>query len=357
MRRRTWISLLIAIAVLAALGVALYLRAKAPPEAARLLPESDAILYVNLKPLRAATHFDQTAVKRSPDFQHFIDSTGIVPERDLDAVAFALHRMQNPHGPNGAVAYSEVFVGSFDGERLARYLAGVASSQETYAGHTIYTIPIEKRLLRITQLGYDMVAASNMPTAEQIHSMLDRSRASALGSPGSSLLAARFHDVPLLAQAWGIGHIGLPFAHDGHLTFLGLQLPVAPESDLVASVRWSSAVPLHGGSADLRIEEFADDALDAERTVDALNALLSIMRGIASAQPPHNQADEAMRQVLDSITLQHHDDRAVLHASATLDQLKALVSAHDPASDAEAPATATTPATSATSTRVPASKQ
>jgi hypothetical protein len=122
-------------------------------------------------------------------------------------------------------------------------------------------------------------------------------------------------------------------------------------------VRWSSAVPLHGGSADLRIEEFADDALDAERTVDALNALLSIMRGIASAQPPHNQADEAMRQVLDSITLQHHDDRAVLHASATLDQLKALVSAHDPASDAEAPATATTPATSATSTRVPASKQ
>jgi hypothetical protein len=341
MRKRTWISILIGLAVLGALALALYLRAKAPPEAARLLPESDAILYVNLKPLRAATHFDQTPVHRSPDFQHFIDSTGIVPERDLDAVAFALHRMPNPHGPNGAIAYSEVFVGSFDGERLAQYLSSIAGAQETYAGHTIYTIPIEGRQLRITQLGYDMVAASNMPTTEQIHSMLDRSRASAVSSPGSSLLAARFHDVPLLAQAWGIGRIGLPFAHDGHLTVLGLQLPVAPETDFVASVRWSSAVPLHGGSAELRIDEFAGDDLDAGRTVDALNALLSIMRGLASAQPSQTPADKAMRDVIASVTLTHHNSHAVLHASATLDQLKALLSAHDPASSAIAPATST----------------
>jgi hypothetical protein len=347
MRKRTWISLVIGAAVLVALGLALYLRAKAPPEAARLLPESDAILYVNLKPLRAATHFDQTPVHRSADFQHFIDSTGIVPERDLDAVAFALHRMPNPHGPNGAIAYSEVFVGSFDGERLAHYLASIASAQESYAGQTVYTIPIEGRRLRVAQLGYDMVAASNMPTSEQIHSMLDRSRASAVSSPGSSLLAARFHDVPLLAQAWGIGRIGLPFAHDGHLTLFGLQLPVAPETDFVASVRWSSAVPLHGGSAELRIEEFAGDDLDAERTVDALNALLSIMRGLASAQPPQTPADKAMRDVLNSITLAHREDHALLHASATLDQLKALLSAHNPTTQA---------IDSATSTNSPASK-
>jgi hypothetical protein len=178
-----------------------------------------------------------------------------------------------------------------------------------------------------------------MPTPEQIHSMLDRARASALTASGSSLLAARFHDVPLLSQAWGIGHIGLPFARAGHLSFLGLQLPVAPESDLVASVRWSSAVPLHGGSADLRVEEFAASEDDAERTVEALNALLSIVRGIASAQPPGGAADAALRGVLDSVTLQHRDDHAVLHASATLEQLKALASAHDPAAAAMEPAT------------------
>jgi hypothetical protein len=339
MRRRTWISLVIALAVLGALAVALLLRAKAPPEAARLLPESDAIVYMNLKPLRAATHFDQAQVARSADLQRFIDQTGIVPERDLDAAAFALHRMDNPRGPNGPVAYSEVFVGRFDGQRLAQYLAGIANSQETYAGQTVYTIAIEGRQLRVAQLGFDMIAASNTPTPEQIHSILDRSRASAASSSGSSLLAARFHDVPLLAQAWGIGHIGLPFSQNGQISLLGLQLPVSSESDLVASIRWTTAVPLHGGSADLRVEEFAGDPQDAERTVNALNALLSIVRGIASAQPPRGAADTALRQVLDSATLTHHGERALLHASATLDQLKAILSTHDPASAAVDPAT------------------
>ncbi|HTV08931.1 MAG TPA: hypothetical protein VMD97_07795 [Candidatus Aquilonibacter sp.] len=336
MRRRTWISLVIALAVLGALAVALYLRAKAPPEAARLLPESDAIIYINLKPLRAATHFDQTPVIRSADLQHFINATGIVPERDLDAAALALHRMPNPHGPNGPVAYSEVFVGHFDGQRLAHYLASIASSQENYAGQTIYTIPVEGRKLRVAQIAFDMVAASNMPTPEQIHSIVDRSRASAVSSPGSSLLAARFHDVPLLSQAWGIGRIGLPFAQNGRITFLGLQLPVTAESDLVASLRW---VPLRGGTADLRIEEFAGDALDAEHTVNALNALLSFVRGLASAEPPRGPADAAMRQIIDSATLQHKGDRAILHASATLDQLKAILSAHNPSAAATQPET------------------
>ena len=55
-----------------------------------------------------------------------MDATGIDPERDLDAVAFALHRMDNPNGPNGPVAYSEVFEGRFDGARLARYLSSIA---------------------------------------------------------------------------------------------------------------------------------------------------------------------------------------------------------------------------------------
>ena len=148
------------------------------------------------------------------------------------------------------------------------------------------------------------------------------------------------------AQAWGIGHIGLPFSRDGQISFLGLQLPVAAESDLVASIRWTTAVPLHGGSADLRVEEFVADPADAERTVNALNALLSIVRGIASAQPPRGPADTALRQVLDSATLTHHGDRALLHASATLDQLKAILSAHDPAAAAVEPETPSNPVTS-----------
>src|SRR5438067_11889788 len=157
MRKRTRYSLLVALALVIALAVAVWLRKLAPPEAARLLPESDAIIYVNLKPVRAVTHFDKNPVSRSPEYQHFVDATGIVPERDVDAAAFALHRMDNPNGPNGAVAYSEVFEGRFDGERLARYLSSIASSQEQYAGRTVYTIPIDGRTLRIAQLGYDTI--------------------------------------------------------------------------------------------------------------------------------------------------------------------------------------------------------
>jgi hypothetical protein len=343
MRKRTYIPLLIVVLVLAALGLMCYLRANAPPEAARLLPESDAIIYIQLKTIRSATHFDQTPIQRSPYFQHFIDATGIVPERDLDSVAFALHRMPDPNGPNGPVAYSEVFVGRFDGVRLAHYLASIATAQETYTGRTIYTIPVGEppvRQLRIAQLGYDTIAASNMPTAEQIHSMLDRSRASALSIPGSSLLAARFHQVPLLSEAWGIGHIGLPFSENGFISVLGLQLPLPEDTDLVASLRYTGAAHvLSGGAVHLRIEEIAPDSTAAEHTVDVLTTILSILRGIGSEQQSHDQAGAAMRSVLNSITLTHHNDHALLNANASLDQLKALASAHNPAATPDTPPT------------------
>jgi hypothetical protein len=355
MRKRTLIPLLIAVILLCALGAMFYLRAKAPPEAARLLPESDAIAYLNLKSIRSATHFDQTAIQRSPDFQQFIDATGIVPERDLDAIALALHRMPNPNGPNGPVAYSEVFIGRFDGVRLDHYLASIASAQEIYTGRTIYTIPIEtggprSRNLRIAQLGYDVIAASNMPTPEQIHSMLDRFRSGALSTPGSSLLAARYHEVPLLSEAWGIGHIGLPFSDNGLISVLGLQLPLPEDTDFVASLRYTAAAHvLSGGAVHLRIEEIAPDPASAHSTVEALTTLLNILRGIGSEQAAAQQAtthqaenpsSTAIRAILSATTLTDHDSRAVLNATASLDQLKALTTAHNPAaSPLEAPAT------------------
>ena len=126
MHRRTRVTIAIVVVVLLLLAGAIYLRKKAPPEAARLLPESDGIVYFNLRPLRAATHFDQHPVSHDPAYQQFIDQTGIQVERDLDEVAFALHRMPDPNGPNGPVAFSEVFVGHFDGRRLSAYLASAA---------------------------------------------------------------------------------------------------------------------------------------------------------------------------------------------------------------------------------------
>lgn len=324
MRKPTRYSLLTVLALVAALAFAIFLRKAAPPEAARLLPESDAIVYVNLKPLRVATHFDRTQVNRSADYQRFIDATGIVPERDLDDVAFALHRMDDPSGPNGPVGYSEVFEGRFDGERLARYLASIATAQETYDGHTVYTIPVgdpdpsthATRQLRIAQLDYDTIAASNMPTTEQIHSILDRHHAAASPFSGSSLLSAQYRDVPLLANAWAIGHIGLPFSERGYISVLGLQLPLPEDTTFVASLRFV-------GTLHLRIEQIAPTEADAARSAQALSALLGLFKSIQQAQP-RIPADASLRALISSLKIEQHKDRTVLTGTVPLDLLKQL---------------------------------
>jgi hypothetical protein len=323
MRKRTRYSLLLMLALMAALIVVIILRKAAPPEVARLLPESDAIVYANLSPLRAVTHFDRTQINRSPDYQRFVDATGIVPERDLDAAAFALHRMDDPNGPNGAVGYSEVFEGRFDGERLARYLASVAIAKETYDNRDIYTIAVgdgqQNRPLRVAQLGYDTIAASNMPTPEQIHSILDRYRAAASPFSGSSLLSARYRDVPAFSSAWAIGHIGLPFSDRGYISFFGLQLPLPEDTTFVASLRFL-------GTLHLRIEQIAPTEADATRATGSLTALLSLFKSVqqTQAQLQPGSIDPSLRVLIESAKIEQHKDRAVLTANIPLDLVKKL---------------------------------
>ena len=325
MRKSTRYSLLLMLALIGALIIALILRKAAPPEAARLLPESDAIVYFNVKPIRLATRFDRTPVTHSPDYQHFIDATGIVPERDLDAAAFALHRMDDPNGPNGPVGYSEVFEGRFDGERLTQYLASVATARENYAGHDIFTIPVgevvtgmsnTRRNLRIAQLGYDSIAASNMPTSEQIHSIIDRHRAAASPFSGSSLLSARYRDVPILSSAWAIGHIGLPFSERGYITLFGLQLPLPEDTTFVASLRYVGA--LH-----LRIEQISPTEADAAQSAASLTTLVGLFKSIQEMQP-RNNADKAFLEMVGSLKLEHRKDRAVLTATIPTELLQQL---------------------------------
>lgn len=324
MRKRTRYSLLLMLALMVALVIVLVLRKAAPPEAARLLPESDAIIYLNLKPLRAATHFERTQVTRTSDYVKFIDATGIVPERDLDSVAFALHRMDDPNGPNGPVGYSEVFEGRFDGERLTRYLATIATAKETYADHDIFIVPVgegkEMRPLRIAQLDYDTIAASNMPTPEQIHSILDRHRAAASPFSGSSLLSALYREVPAFSSAWAIGHIGLPFSDRGFISIFGLQLPLSEDTTFVASLRYL-------GTLHLRIEQIAPNDTDAARAAQTLSSLLGLVKTVQQTQArmqPNALPDAGVRELLESAKVEQHKDRAVLTANIPLELVKKL---------------------------------
>ena len=301
-------------AVLIVLAVAIFLRSKAPPEAARLLPESDGIVYINLKPVRAFFHKDLKPPVRSAEYQQFIDAIGIDPERDLDEAAIALHRMADPNGPNGQVAYSMVLVGKITGKRLNDWLDAHAATRESYAGHTVYSIPSEGRTVRVAQIGYDMVAVSNTPTPEQIHSMLDRHSTAAWPFAGSTLLRQHYHDVPLLSLAWGVGQIGLPFSESGGINILGFSLPLEADSTIIASV--TPALSL-GGSLNVKVVEIAPSSAKAASQSDALNMLLIMARGIAIPLAD-NAANNGLRELLKTAEVKQERDRVVV--TATLDR-------------------------------------
>lgn len=299
------------------LAVAVFLRSKAPPEAARILPESDGIVYLNLTPFRAFFHKDLKPPERVPEYQQFVDATGIDWERDLDQLAIGLHRMPNPNGPNGPVAYSLVLVGKLTGNRLNAWLGDHAASREIYTGHTIYSIPSQGRTVRVSQIGYNMLAVSNTPTPEQIHSMIDRHRTAALPFSGSSLLSEHYHDVPLLALAWGIGQIGLPLSESGAIKVFGFSLPLEDGATIVASI--TPTLPI-AGALHLRVEEIAQNEQEAASQAASLATLVTLARGLA-APLGDNTANNGLRQLLKTAEVTQKHDRVVVTATLTVSML------------------------------------
>jgi hypothetical protein len=311
MKKRTRRTLLVVAGVVLVLIVAVFLRSKAPPEAARLLPESDGIIYFNLKPVRTFLHSDLKPPQRVPEYQQFVDATGIDWERDLDSAAIALHRMPDPKGPNGPVAYSMVLSGKLTGRRLNDWLESHAASREVYAGHTIYNVPSENRTVRVAQIGYDMIAVSNFPTPEMIHSIIDRHRTAALPFAGSTLLSRHYHDVPLLAVAWGVGQIGLPFSESGAINFLGLSLPLQADSTIIASA--TPGLPL-ANSVHIRVEDIAPDDNKAASEAAALGTIVKLARDV-STQLADNSANNALRELLKTAEITQKRNRVIATAS------------------------------------------
>jgi hypothetical protein len=341
MHRRTRRTLWILAAVLLLLAVAVYLRSKAPPEAARLLPESDGILYINLKPVRSFLHKNLKPPERVPEYQQFVDATGVDWERDLEQVAVALHRMPDPKGPNGPVGYSMVLVGNLTGKRLNTWLDAHATARESYEGHTVYSIPSENRTVRVAQIGYDMLAVSNMPTPEQIHSMLDRHRTAALPFSGSPLLTEHYHEVPLLSLAWGVGQIGLPFSESGSIHVFGFALPLEDDSTIVASV--TPALSL-GESLHVKVEEIAATDDVAAGQAASLATLVTVARGFT---PPlaGNPANNGLKQLLQSAEVTQKRNHVVVTATLSPRTLTTLVQNENEKSMSP-PATVSSPAAS-----------
>ncbi|MGH9586298.1 MAG: hypothetical protein ACRD3F_05065, partial [Acidobacteriaceae bacterium] len=145
-----------------------------------------------------------------------------------------------------------------------------------------------------------------------IHSIIDRYRTAALPFTGSSLLAARYSDVPLLSPAWGVGKIGLPLSDEmGGIKIMGMSLPFSPDTTFVASLSWE-------GKTKLRVEEIAPTEQAAATSADAVHNLLHLVRTVSEAAPadsPHAQTQAALRQMLDSAKIKQHKDRAIFTAT------------------------------------------
>ena len=275
--------------------------------AARLLPESDGILYVHVGQLRSLLHNGLKPVAHSDEYQNLIDAIGNDPERDLEEVAIAVHRMEDPRGPNGPVAYSMVLVGKIDGNALARYLDAHATARETYDGHTIYSLPSEGRTVRVAQIGYDTVVTSNTPSPEQIHSMLDRHRTAALPFSGSTLLSEHYSEMPILSVAWGMGQIALPFTEDGNVHVLGMELPLPPDTTFLASLYWA-------GTVKLRVVEVAATQATAASQIQSLTALLALAQGVTAGLAP-SPANNSLKEVLHTAQISQNKNRVVFNAA------------------------------------------
>src|ERR1035438_1026751 len=203
-RRNLWIALAV-ILVIGAIVAALLLRKRAAPDAARLLPDADAILYVNLEPVRLLTNLGKKPPQnREPEYEEFVRQTGFEFERDLNRAALAIHYGQTAGNRAVETRYSEILQGQIDNQRVGEYLRKLSQSVERYNDFDIFIIPLEGRTLRVVLLGLGTAAASNTDGSDVIHGMVDRYKQAALPFAGPKLVHDYYARVPLGSVVWTI---------------------------------------------------------------------------------------------------------------------------------------------------------
>jgi hypothetical protein len=316
-RRRLWIAILLLV-VVAAIGSLVLLRRHAAPEAVRLLPEADAVLYVDLGLIRLGTAVPQIPeVHREPDYEAFVHETGFEFEKDLDELALAVHSVPLPPpqpgtpSANPPLPYrtSEIFVGHFQSERVSAYLKKLATSTDRHGDSDIYSIPHEGRTVRVCLLGVDMVAVSNADDPQVIRGMIDRYRSLARPAGGPTLVSENYARVPLGSVAWMIGRIpARTTGHSGMPDAMGMAQQMAGGSTVVGSVRYT-------GSIQFRVEAITASAQEAKQLSDSLSALLALFRGAGSSVQGEGP-DPDVKAFFDSI--ETHTEEQSMVVTATL---------------------------------------
>ncbi len=313
-RRAFPISLALVI-VVAAVILAVQLRKQAPPEPARLLPGADAFVYANLGWARRANGGKLLLpVAHDPEYGRFIEETGFDFERDLDAVAFAIHYPEKwPAGGTGGAAteprYSEVFTAKFDRTKCLDYLKKTAQSVENYNSIDIFTIPLNGRSFRIAILSVDTVAASNHDDPAVIRGIVDRSRRLASPFGGPALLRRYYRHVQFASPFWMVARTE-PLARQFDTWSALFPKP----ADLVISASYNPLhFPLRVDALHLRAEAWAATDADARVIADKANSYLAMFR-TAEISVGSAGTDADVKALFESLQVRQEGSRAILAA-------------------------------------------
>jgi len=368
--RRIFPIALVVVVVAAAVTLTVELRKAAPPEPARLLPGADAFVYADFSWVRKANagkslftgshdpdphnpdshspashdSASHNAVSHDPDYERFIEETGFDFERDLDAVAFAVHYPQSwPGGGTGGPApearFSEVFTGRFDQSRCLAYLKRTAQSVENYHSIDIFTIPIYGRSFRVAILGVDTVAASNHDDPAVIQGMVDRSRRLASPFGGPALLRHYYKRVQLASPIWIVAHVE-PKA-PGFETWASM---FPKPADLVVSASYNPLhLPLRVDVLHLRAEASTSSDDDALSITNKVSVLLTMFHS-AEASVGSPTADIDVKTLFDSLRVRQEGSRAVLVATVPVSVFHKLLESPEEVAEPAVPVEPRAPA-------------
>ena len=328
MRIRRSLPILIGVLLVAgAVALVVVLRKHAPPEPARLLPGADGFVYVDFKWMRRVNLLGNLPqVFHAPEYEQFVEATGIDAERDLDEAALAIHYPQNMTGARAEdLRFSEVLVGHFQAERLSAYLRKAASTVDSYRSTQIYSIPLENRILRVAVLAVNTVAASNAPDPQVIRGIIDRSRKLASPFGGPAVLRQYYKEVPLASLAWAVIKAN-PSLEASGAGLLSWSYLFPKPAVVVASARYLGSVHLKAAA----FTESSEDAAEVAKKVDIFLTLFRTAQGTVSA----SGTDPDVKALFDSLKAEQQKNRVVLTAVATVGFVHKLLS--------EAPLTAPT---------------
>ena len=320
-RRNFWIALVV-ILVIGAIVAALLLRKRAAPDAARLLPNADAILYVNLEPVRLLTDLGKKPpANREPEYEEFVRQTGFEFERDLNRAALAIHYGQTTGTRPAETRYSEILQGQFDNQRVSQYLRKLSQSVERYNDFDIYVIPLEGRTLRVVLLGVDTAAASNTEGSDVIHGMVDRYKQAALPFAGPELVHDYYARVPLGSVVWTIARIPANSAGQDRSELLlpGSWSSLLPRDSVVIA----SARPLN--EVHLRAQVITKSDSEARNFAERVSTFLVLFRTLDISMDGGGP-DPDVRKAFDSFEIRQDKNEAVLTARVPFAFFKKIVS-------------------------------